>query len=210
MVYPKMAVTENQKPMYFFIHFLENGTFDDLPIRTYERPLHPIFAPDWDGFFRISLPDIVFSGAFAVNIFWFLCYITNIFTIWLIRQKAMKGAWKRWKNRKMSNANEERPFIVRKVTLSKDDSRETNLTVSRPRARSLNMTGHIQTKRHMQKRKAPRPPTIISTSVQVEKVENRMVPRPYKSPPKPRNPDYIIMRNANLPATDGYSDLDSD
>ena len=216
--FPVMATTVNQIPMYFFLHFLENNTIDYLPIWEVEETFQ-VFDPDWEGTYKLSIADFIFLVSIALSGLVAGGGFINCLITWSFK----KNRWKKWRNevkrqnKLQGSDTEEFPFVTRKVQMKgvsprkmkKKRSASVEYTLSRRNSNSKSpktpkkWTPKLVVKR--KKRKAPQPP---KTKSRVNKLEMKTYEvEVYKSPERKPNPTYYIVKNANLPASEGYSDI---
>jgi protein-tyrosine-phosphatase len=216
---PTLAMSENpEKVVYFFLHFLENGTSDSLPIHTYKVPLDPVFDPAWEGTFRLSIADFIFLSFVGMSLIVVFGSILNCCMNLLVKRNSWKK-WREYEKGRRGSKTEMEIFVSKKVRLPDDSPQSAQRKVLRPRARSIDITGKIvrpsfptkspkkvfaKPPKRAKKRQAPIPTKRASLDMTGGNYEVEV----YRSPPKPQNKMYYVIKNANLPASDGYSDLD--
>ena len=186
---PKIGISENAEEKYFFIYLYEAADKEQLPI---ESTLH-VLDFHWEGFFKISFPDMIFSIGWILQIATFLVLSLIRFNR-QIKKMCTKRFWQRKSSK--SSINSEKQYRVRKIMA--ENSSDTQKALKR--SRSFSVDHELEVFRP-KKRPAPKPP---KSKVRIE--ATRYIP-----PSKPKNePQYMMVRviNDNLPVADGISDSD--
>ena len=187
---PILGASDNPNGTYFFYHLRESDESSTVMFPYPEK--FQVIDVVWNGFFKLSMVDLIYGILWIVNIVGYLAYLMDMTIDAYLRKKRTLNL------RRKSNAGS---FRVRKIDRS---SRRSSFGPQNQSESDLESDSHEYELETIRPKKRP------ATSLAHKHKQKRARQDMYRPPQKPLNvPQWGLVRiiNDNLPVADGASDI---